>query len=90
MLQNIRLFRNMIGSQGNWKILQNAALAVAVILGYSQSVQAENTKKNDNVIQISCNPFASDDINTQCSSDSVSIVEIEENKIAQTRRGRRR
>lgn len=90
MFQNLRLFRQTIVSQGNLKVLQNAALVIAIILGYSQSVQAEDNNKNDDVIQISCNPFAKDNINAQCGSNSLSTIEIEDNKIAQTRRGRRR
>ena len=68
-------------------IAKNTTLAVAIVCGFSLSAKAEDVKTYE-TLQVSCNPFASDSINSQCSSNS--SVESEADLIAQSRRGRRR
>ena len=69
-----------------WMIAQNATLAVAVVLGFSLSAKAEDTKTYE-TLQVSCSPFASSSLDSHCESNSV--MESEAEQIAQ-RRGRNR
>ena len=68
-------------------IAKNTTLAVAIVCGFSLSAKAEDIKTYE-TLQVSCNPFTSDSINSQCSSNS--SVESEADLIAQNRRGRGR
>ncbi|MCC0178674.1 outer membrane beta-barrel protein [Waterburya agarophytonicola K14] len=70
-----------------WTMAKNATIAFVVILGFSQSAKAED-RKTYQAVRVSCNPFVSYDVDSQCNSN-VSL-EAETDKIAQTRRGRRR
>ena len=67
---------------------QNATLAVAVVLGFSLNAQAEDTKTYQ-TLQVSCNPFISSNL-AKCDSNSLSIAELENQIVAQSRRGRRK
>ena len=60
---------------------------MAVVLGFAINANAEDIKTYE-TLQVSCNPFASDSIDNQCSSNS--NVEPEADLIAQSRRGRGR
>ena len=68
-------------------IAKNTTLAVAIVCGFSLSAKAEDIKTYE-TLQVSCNPFASNSVNSQCSSNS--SVESEADLIAQNRRGRGR
>ena len=76
-----------ISKRNLWTVAKNATLTVAVVLGFSVAAKAEDTK-NIETLQVSCNPFASSELNTQCNSNS--SIDSQGDQIAQTRRGRRR
>ena len=81
---------NFISKPNLWAIAKKATVAVAVVLSCSLGVKAEDTKQsNNNAIQVSCNPFANNNIDAQCDPSSYSVVE-QESLVAQTRRGRGR
>ena len=69
-----------------WAIAQNTTLAIAVVIGLSQSAKADDTKIPE-TLQVSCNPFATSEVDAQCNSNL--DLENESEQIAQ-RRGRRR
>lgn len=69
------------------KITKNITLAMAIVLGFSLSTKAEETKTYK-TLEVSCNPFFSYDLNSECNSNLA--VESETDLISQTRRGRRR
>ena len=56
-------------------VAKSTALAVAVILGFSASLKAEETKIYK-TLEVSCNPFAT--LNSQCESNLVAQSEEEE------------
>ncbi|MDJ0589156.1 MAG: outer membrane beta-barrel protein [Pleurocapsa sp. MO_226.B13] len=75
-----------ISKSNLWIIARNTTLAAAVVLGLSQGAKADDTKTYE-TLQVSCNPFASNKIDAQCSSNL--DIKPEAEQIAQ-RRGRRR
>ena len=70
-----------------FRTTKNTAIAIAIVLGFSIGAKAEDTK-NIETLQVSCNPFAVNNLDVGCNSEL--NLEPQAEKIAQTRRGRRR
>ena len=69
------------------EITKNITLAMAIVLGFSVGVKAEESKTYE-TLEVSCNPFLSYDLDAECNSNLT--VESQADLIAQSRRGRRR
>jgi opacity protein-like surface antigen len=86
LLDFIAIVFKSISNRNLWMIARNATLAVVLALSFALDTKAEDIK-TDESIQVSCNPFTSNDITAQCNSNL--NVEPEQDLIAQ-RRGRKR
>ena len=70
-----------------FRTTKNTAIAIAIVLGFSIGAKAENTK-NIEALQVSCNPFAVNNLDIECNSNL--NIEPQAEQIAQGRRGRKR
>jgi opacity protein-like surface antigen len=87
MFQTTLISRYPITKHNSWMIARNSTLAVVLALGFALDAEAEDIK-TDESIQVSCNPFTSNDSTAQCHSNLNFEPQVEQ--VAQSRRGRRR